>query len=282
MTDVQPSVTDQNKALLPKLEESKYEVSPTIWEELTSEINRLTDLINGDNELVPDDVAKVTTLAKQVRNYGVTYRSQITKQATDYKKLLDAELDKLGYGVIEDYIAARNKEKKDKVNERLNNKLAKFNEIVKEALDNSTFVKTSSIANFVVNSLSSRFPKLNSGAESKEIANWEPVSSVVTMSINAVDAKMEQMPVILQLPATSQTMRAITQYLETGDVHLLENLNEKLEADTPILRQLVIKERVKTEESTVNEIESVLASDIDNKTKLERIQILMDVRRTIA
>lgn len=266
--------------LLPKINTTQYEVSDNTWHELSTEIQRVTALINDGAELEPNDVKNVRSLASAVRDYGVSYRQSISKAATNYKSLLDKELDRLGYGVIEKYVDDKRKEQNNAINDRLNAKLAKFNDIVTSEVDKTQYLKTSPIANYVANNLASRFPKLNSGAVSKEIAKWAPIESVIHMSVTAADKVFIDNPVLNQLPATSQSLRAVSQYLETGDVHAIDNIHDLLVADKPLLQRMVIQKTVKTSDDTIEQINNVMASNVDSDTKLEQIKMLIDIHNT--
>lgn len=264
--------------LLPELQQSQYEVSDSLWTEISSEITRLRGLINSGAELQPNDVKKVQSLAKQVRDYGTIYRREITTQASNYKSLLDNELEQLGYGVIENYVNTKRTEQHNETNQRLNAKLQHFNTIVRGALANTTYLKVSSIAQFVANSLISRFPKLNSGAISKEINNWTPIESVVTNIINEAETLFVSYPVLQQLPASSQSLRAVTKFLETGDSKVVADMNGILQKDRNLIQQLALYPRVETDAMTVNEIENIIKTEnIDDATRLARMQIVLNV-----
>ena len=145
--------------------------------ELASEIQRIRTLISAGSEMKPEDFNKVKTLSKQVRDYGEQYRKAISTQATDYKSKLDEELTRLGYGEIETYLTTKRIEQQTAISNRLNTKLTKFNHIVAEELAKTKYLKASTLSSYVSNNLAKRFPKLNSGAESKEISNWAPITS---------------------------------------------------------------------------------------------------------
>lgn len=268
-------------AQLPVINSGEYVISDTIWTELTEEIQRLRALIASDVDMDPSEVTKVKALAKQVRDYGVKYRREITTAATSYKNRLDEELKSVGYDVIETYIDQRKKEQQQLINTRLNNKLARFNDLVRTTVGKTNYLKQSPLANFVSNNLASRFPKLNSGAESKEITNWAPIESVVNMSVMAAEKVFEQYPILMQLPATSKSLRAISSYLETGDVHQTENIRERLEEDKPLLQRLAIERQVDSDDKAIDAIQGVLASSVDNKTKLSQIKTLLEVYQAV-
>lgn len=263
---------------VPALNGQTYEVSDTTWQALRAEILRLTALIHAGTDLEPKDVKHVRALAKQVRDYGVLYRRAITTAANDYKSLLDEELTNLGYGEIETYVEGKRQEQQREISDRLNAKIGHFNDLVRNELAQTQMLKSSSIANYVGNNLLSRFPKINSGAASKQIDNWNPIESVVHMSITAADNVLVANPILQQMPATAKAMRSISDYLATGDVHKTENIHQDLMEDRPVIQRMALKPRVQTDESTVDEIQSVLnTADIDAKTKLERIQLLLQV-----
>ncbi len=263
-------------SLLPQLNGS-YEPSPSMWEDLTSEIDRIITMINSNADLTPEDVKHVRSLAKQVRDYGVKYRKEITVQATAYKQLLDKKLSELGYSTIEDYIHKKQQEQKAEQNQRLNAKISHFNSIVQEELNNTTYVKNSNIANFVPNAFLSRFPKINSSAKKNEIDDWSPIKSIIHISLVTVDKCLKENPIMMQLPASSNSLRSMTNYLETGSQESITEIKNTLMLDKDLIQRLTIKQRVKTSKSTVNEIQSVLKSDIDDNTKLQRISLLLEI-----
>lgn len=267
---------------VPALNDQTYEVSDNTWQALRAEILRLKALIQAGTELEPKDVKHVKALAKQVRDYGVLYRRAITTAANDYKNALDRELVNLGYGEIEAYIEGKRQEQQREISDRLSAKIGQFNDIVHNELAQTQMLKSSSIANYVGNNLLTRFPKINSGAASKQITNWNPIESVVHMSIAAADNVLVANPILQRMPATSKAMRSISDYLATGDVHKIENIHQDLMDDRPVIQRMALEPRVQTDEATVDEIQSVLnTADIDAKTKLERIQLLLQVHSTI-
>lgn len=265
-------------SLLPNIQKSKYEVSDIIWNDLVSEITRINGLVQNNIELQPNDVKKVQALAKQVREYGILYRREISTQAAAYKSLLDQELSNLGYDKIEAYIAAKHTAQQEAINERLTEKLAKFNSIVNDAVAKTQYLKDSSIKQFISNSLISRFPKVNSGALSKEITTWAPIVSVINSIVTEADKVFIEYPVLKQLPATSQSLRAITKLLETGDSKVVANMKDIMRLDIDIIQQLALYPRVATEQMTVNEITNIINTrDIDDATRLSRIQTILTV-----
>lgn len=266
-----------NVTLLPVINRVTYEVSDTKWAEFTAEIERVRSLIASGEELEPKDVAKAQTLANDVRNYAVIYRRDITNKATEYKNKLENELARLGYTEITDYVAQKRATQQQEINQRLNQKLTHFNSFVTSELNSTQHLRVSPIASYVANNLASRFPKLNSGAANREISDWSPIETVIHMTILTVENLFIQNPILDKLPASSKSLRAVSDYIGSGDSSKIENLRDILEQDTPILQRMVLKPRVATVDSTVNELSNVLNSDVDNKTKLARIQLLLDV-----
>ena len=263
--------------LLPKIDNETYEVTTGIWETLEAEITKITTLIDSGDELQPDDVKNVQALAKQVREYGVGYRKAITSEATNYKNILDTKLEELGYGKVEAYVAEKRTIQNNAINKRLNDKLTKFNSIVNTKLASTTCLKTSSIQSYVVNNLASRFPKLNSGAESKEITNWKPLEAVISSTIDKVEAIMVENPIIASLPAHSQTMRTLSDYLTTGNEDSVTDIKAIIMMDKGLIQEVALKPRVATPDLTVAEIEGIINSDTTSEVKLARIAIVLAV-----
>lgn len=270
-------------SLLPQINSAEYEVSSDMWTQLGNEITRVRGLIASGADLKPEDVQSVRNLAKQVREYGVSYRKAITGTANNYKTQLDQQLNALGYNEIEAYISMRRSQQQKEVSDRLNAKLTKFNEIVQESLASTQALKTSSIANFVANNLSHRFgAKLNSGAASQEIKNWAQVESVVHLTISKADEVLVQNPVMASLPANANSMRTVSRYLETGDVNQITAVGEQLRNDQPLLQRMVLQKRVGTDDEAIDMIQSVLNSDVSSDVKLERIKLVLDVHNAMS
>ena len=267
--------------LLPQLNAEKYEVVDNVWTELASEIQRIRTLISAGSEMKPEDFNKVKTLSKQVRDYGEQYRKAISTQATDYKSKLDEELARLGYGEIETYLTTKRTEQQTAISNRLNTKLTKFNHIVAEELAKTKHLKASALSSYVSNNLAKRFPKLNSGAESKEISNWAPITSVIHMSIAAVENTFCEYPLIAKLPAQSKTLRTLAEYLETGSAPLISNVKDLLKDDIDLLQKMALQERVKTNAATVSEIDGIIKSDVSDEIKIQRVKMLLNVYDTV-
>lgn len=267
--------------LVPQLDSKQYEVVDDVWAKLTSEIQRIRALISAGSELKPEDFNTVKALSKQIRDYGENYRKAISTQSTQYKSKLDEELERLGYGEIETYLNGKRAEQRTKVSTRLNAKLTKFNTMVASELAKTTYLKSSVLASYVANNLAKRFPKLNSGAESREISNWSPIESVIRMSITAVDKILIDYPVITNLPAQSKTIRTLAEYLETGSAPLIADMRGLLKEDTPLLQQLALKARVKTNADTVSEIQGIITSEVTDEIKIQRVKLLLSVYDTL-
>lgn len=266
---------EQSKAVL-AFDNQGYLASSTVWSELVTETARLNKLIDSGAKLTPDDVKDVSRLAKTVKNYGVLYRRAVTKTATNYKDLLNQRLSAIGYDKIEDYVEARKREASNAREDRLNQKVDKFNQLVATELSKSKVLQNSSIARQVAPDLGRRFPKLNSGAKNKEIKDWEPVEAIVRLSILTADKAFIDHPTLKLLPNYAHSVSAINQYLATGDDSLIKGLDDKLKEDQDLLRKIAIKQKVKTDHDALSQIELVLKSSQDDHVKLTYIKRLID------
>lgn len=270
--------SEKKNELIPKLDTSKYLASQEIWTELSVETNRLGKLIDEKgSDLSPNEFKKAKELAKNVRDYVTVYRKSVTEQATAYKKRIERELSVIGYDKIDEFMKERQEESKKEISDRLNTQLGIFNNTVAAEMVKTTHVKSSALANQVSNLLLKRFPKVNSGAKNNEIKKWKPIESVIHMSITTVDSLLREQPVIVQLPSHSKTLRGLAAYLESGDQNQLTNVSAWLDDDKPLIQRLALKSRVKTADSTINEMSNVLNSTVDDTTKLNRIRMLLNV-----
>lgn len=265
---------------LPSVNDSKFQIADTTWEQLRNEITTLKQRIESGEELKPNDVKNVKLLARQVRDYGVSYRRAVTQRATEYKQILDKELAVLGYNQIEDYINQKKKEQNKAIEDRLSAKLANFNQIVSEELNATKSLQHSSLGNFVANDIATRFPNLNSGSINKEIKDWEPVKAVVRTTIQNADKQFSVYPVMEMLPSNAQGMQTLSAYLRTGDVEKINYLKDALRLDKPILQDMAIRKAVQTEEDLLGQISEVMKSDTDNTEKIKRIETLMRAFRS--
>lgn len=269
----------ENKELLPDVDKTQFLADPTVWDEIRTETQRLIPLIEqqGD-DLSPEEFKKVKQLAKNVRDHVTKYRAEVKKQTTIYKERIETELDAIDYGKIESYMTKRREENQKEVSDRLNEQLSIFNRLVAEELSKTNHIKSSSLASQVSNLLMKRFPNVNSGAKSKEIKKWNPIESVIRLTITKVDEVMMAQPLIQQLPAHSTTMRQLGRYLAEGDDHILDNVSSWLEDDKAIIQRLVLKSRVETADDTVNEMKAVLATEsISSDVMIERVRLLLSV-----
>lgn len=268
---------------LPPVNNERFEIVDTTWERLRDEITRLKGRIETGDELKPQDVKEVKALARQVRDYGVSYRRAVTQTATQYKQMLDKTLAQLGYNQIEEYINQKKMEQNKAIEDRLTAKLDKFNQIVNEELASTKSLQNSSLNNFVSNEIATRFPNLNSGAVSKEIKDWEPVKSVVRTTIQKADAQFDKYPVMNMLPSNAQTMQTLAAYLRTGDVNKINYIKEALPLDKSYIQNMAVQKLVQTESDLVSQIKSVVDStEVDDHEKLTRIQTLMNAYRSNA
>lgn len=267
------------KQLLPIIDTRQFLVDQTIWNEIKSETERLVPLIEDQgDQLSPEEFKNVKALAKTVRNHVTAYRSEVTKQAAEYKQRVEDELDNINYGKIDAYMAKRREEHQKEISDRLNSQLSTFNSLVAEELSKTNHIKSSSLAGQVSNLLMKRFPNVNSGAKSKEIKKWNPIESVIRVTLKNADEVIDKRPIIQQMPAHSQTARKLSQYLETGDEKLLNSIDECLEEDRTIIQRLVLKTRVQTSNDTVNEMKAVLSTEgISSETMIERVRMLLNV-----
>lgn len=269
----------ENKELLPDVDKTQFLADPTVWDEIKAETQRLIPLIEQQGaDLSPEEFKKVKQLAKNVRDHVTKYRAEVKKQTTIYKERIETELDAIDYGKIESYMTKRREEHQKEVSDRLNEQLSTFNRLVAEELSKTNHIKSSSLASQVSNLLMKRFPNVNSGAKSKEIKKWNPIESVIRLTIKKVDDVMMAQPLIQQLPAHSTTMRQLGRYLSEGDDHILDNVSSWLEDDKAIIQRLVLKSRVETADDTVNEMKAVLATEsISSDVMIERVRMLLSV-----
>lgn len=258
----------------------RHVVSESLWQELSDEIIRVTNLINSGAELSPEDFTHVRNLNKRVDEFGKEYNRTITAIGSAYKRMLTDKKAELGYGVIEDYIARKRQEQVAQTNERQRIKLDFFNQLLEAALVEHPLINQTGLRETVLNNFISRFPKVNSGAQGSDIKNWQPIATVIKTTLDNVETKLEENPSILQLPIYSESMKTLSAYLRTGDAHHLSQLEEKLMIDRKMLEDSLIRQQLTDESVAVNMLQNILNAESDDKTKLQAVTRIITLWNT--
>lgn len=263
-------MVEKRNELQTRLDE-RYAMDESIWQEIKDEVAQLKVRIQNEEELTPNDVANVKQLVGKVNATAKEYNQALSQAYKSYKRRLDEQLEQIGYPIIENYIAQKRKEQKDEVSQRLNEKIDTFHHLVQEALDETTLLKQTTIANTIAGQMMRLFPKLASGARNKEISDWQPIQHVVHECITYAESQMQKVYVIL--PPQSHVANTFRQFFATGDRSVFDNLTDDLQADRPLIEEYLLAKEMKSEADVVRLIHE--ATKEGNPNALEQVHRLL-------
>lgn len=249
-----------------------YQVSAETWQAIVGEVNRLLPRIQNHEEVTPEDVKEVRRLVKLVDSSASEYNKALRATYKVYKDQLTQQLTRIGYGQIEQYIADCRKKHQEQVSKRLTYKVDTFNQYVCQALATTQWLQQTSFATMIPNQLLNLFPKVNSGALTKEITDWTPIVTVVQTLIT--DAEKTMNPLYAQLPVQSHVAQTYARYFQTGDREVLTRLDQALHQDQEWLLNHHIAEKMETEADVLDMIEGCLKTRSD--------QTLSQIRQLLA
>lgn len=241
-----------------------YQISTGTWDAITQEVMRLTPMIQNNEDLTPDDVKEVKRLVKEVETASKEYNKALTASYKQYKAMLSAKLEEIGYTVIDNYIVKRRKEQQDAISTRLTSKVNHFTDLVRGEIEKTTNLKHTKFIAPIPSQMMALFPNVNSGAVTKEISDWSPIELMVHELITYADEKVNNL--IIELPATSVVANTFGQFFTTGDRSLLENLHDVLRNDSEWLMNRHIALQLKSEDDLLTMI-----SDIANEKRAESV-----------
>lgn len=270
-------MVDTNQNIVPDFNVDDHIVSDDIWETIEQEITSVVAEIDAGTELTPQDVKRVRSLRNQIDDYVKSFNRAMVSAQKDYKASVQRMLDDLGYDRIESYIKMKRSEQTAAENERVQEKLDTFTTIVNDAVQNTTVVKDVIPSSDIVSLFYNRFEKLKSGAKSKMVSDWIPYRAVVDANLETVDALLQENPAIRILPSMSMTMKAITNFLRTGDDTSLQNITEVMKQDKPLLEQAVLRQQMHTKADALNMIKEVYESEATDTDKIDNISKIMGV-----
>lgn len=259
----------------------QYMVPETMWHDIENEINELRQRIANNDDIQPEDVVQVQNLVKQVDDFGTNYTRAINKTSKEYKAYLQYKLKELKYDEITAYIAKRRAEHDKEVTARMTAKIAKLNEIINNELALHPTLAATGLKETLPNLFIGRFPKINSGAVSNEIKNWKPIESVIKTQMDKVEELLNLNPTICFLPIYSQTFQTLARYFRSGDINILASIPEVFKTDADLLRNIIIKQQMSTSDDLLKLVSDVMASTVDNETKIKQIKQLLLIWDTL-
>lgn len=270
--------------IVPQLPDAeKHTMSPEIWNALVLEIDSLSNRIKNKEELVPDDVARVRALRKQVDNYLTVFNKSLNDARDSYKKLVEKQLADIGYPFIEQYIDTQRKKQADQWNGIIAEKQGRLREIVSDAVNGTKFVKDTQIASGILPAFTHRFPKVNSAAKDKEIKDWSPYQAVISQTVMVLDVFFsdDAYKTARLLPIASATMQALLSYVRDGDIKHLADMKGLLEKDAGQINMAILRKEVTTKELALERISSIMEQELPADEKIKGIADIIRIAENL-
>lgn len=242
--------------IAPTVDAMEHTASAEVWAALTTEIEYVVKRIQRGDELTPTDVTKVRQLKSQVEQYLTTFNKAVKAAQADYKQRLTAQLLKLNYNIIDDYITVQKKKQSEEQTARMTKKQMELQRLVEEVLEGTTALKATVLATELLPAFTHRFPNVNSGAKDKDIKEWGPYKSVIQTSLHMLDVFFmdESFKGADLLPVTAATMQQLLAYVRTGDLALLAVMRDIFAKDAEYLIMHELKAAITTKEIAVDRI----------------------------
>lgn len=262
---------------------AEYTASVEIWDALTTEINHVVSRIDAGEELTPEDVIQVRELKKQVESYLTMFNKAMRDAQSTYKNLLAKQLETLGYEKIDNYIQIQRQKQTMEQNTRLANKQAMLQQIVSNALNATTLLKTTVLAGELLPAFVSRFPKVNSSAKDKEITNWGPYEAIIQTTVNMLEVFFKD-PIFtgaVTLPVTSATMQQLLKYVRDGNLEHLSVMRDIFAKDGEYLIVQKLKTEITTKDMALTKITKVMSEGISTDDKLREIARIIRIAETL-
>ncbi len=260
---------------------TSYQIAPQLWDAITSEVNRLLPSIQSGEELTPDDVKEVRRLVGLVQNASKQYNKALTESYRNYKSILEQKLIEIGYGYIDEYITKKRQEQQTEISNRLTEKVNRFTNYVQSQIQETEHLKETHFVGAIPGQLMTLFPNVNSGAQTKEIKNWQPIEDIIREMIHYADTQIT--PIIKQIPSSSNIAQTFGKYFTTGDRTLIhpDNLKANLKLDQEWLREKMIAEQLTSEEILLQMIGAIAAENTnDSLNQIRQLIGIWDRRHT--
>lgn len=243
----------------------EYSVSSDLWSALEAEIKLVSERIKEDEDLVPEDVARVRKLRTQVENYVTAFNRAMTGAQSQYRKMVSRKLTELGFDEIETFIAKKRKEQTDAQNARIAEKMENLKTISDGLLARTERLKDAPVSKELLPAFTARFPKVQSGAKSNDIKDWKPYFAVMSHAVMVMDTffKDPKYEDAVLLPMYSETIRELLAYAKDGKEEHLANVPIKFQQDQHLIREVKLKQDLKSRADGIEHIRQII-SDMDN------------------
>lgn len=237
-----------------------YSVSAELWQRLEDEIAFVSGRISAGDELVPDDVANVQKLKKQVDGYVTDFNRAMRNAQGKYKSMVDRRLTELGFDKIEQFVATKRQEQTAMQNARISAKMETLKMITDGLLKRTVRLKDTVLADQLLPMFTARFPKVQSGARNNDITDWQPYFAIIAHTIAVLDTffrdpKYEGAEL---LPLYTGSMRELLAFVKDGRQSHLDTVKIKFEEDRHFIHEAALKKDLVSVDDAMDRIHKVL------------------------
>lgn len=257
--------------------QQSWDIAPTAWNELVTEVRRLNAELNQKKELTFEDLQLANRMAKGIRESGTKYRRHLLDQATAYNEQLEKALADIGYTPIANYITQMDTQRKQLVAKRMTDKITYFVNTVNQMLAGYPNIMNSTLAPVFANTVMGLFPKINSGAKGKEIKDWQPIFTEVNRLAMELEQLYIALPILRLLPIASASVQEVCKGLRGGYIPQQEDLQNALLIDKYAIEQIQLKATYQTPDQVVQLLSETLAADATSEAKIHRIKYLLSI-----
>lgn len=257
------------RILAPVPAASDYSVSADLWQRLEDEIKLVSARIDAGDDLTPDDVVNVRKLKSEVDGYLVSFNKAMHDSQIKYKKMVEKGLVDIGFNTIEQFIAKKRQEQSILQNNRVALKMDKLKQISDDLLAKTEKLKEIPMSKELLPAFTARFPKVQSGAKSNDIMDWNPYIAIISRTIMIMDTFFcdPKYADAALLPLHSGTIRELLLFARDGKEEHIVNVPVKFKEDQPIIRVEKLKQCLTSKEDGIKYIRTVLA-DMEDMTGL--------------
>lgn len=257
--------------------QQSWDIAPTAWNELVTEVQRLNAELNQKKELTFEDLQLANRMAKGIRDSGTKYRRYLMEQASAYNEQLENALASIGYTPIAEYITQMDTKRKQLVAKRMTDKITHFVNTVNQMILGYPHIKNSTLAPVFANTVMGLFPKINSGAKGKEIKDWQPIF----VEVNRLAMELEQLyialPILRLLPIASASVQEVCKGLRGGYIPKVDDLQKALLIDKFAIEQIQLRATYQTPDQIVQLLSETLSADATAEAKIHRIKYLLSI-----
>lgn len=260
--------------LAPVPSATDYSISVEIWERLETEIKAVSKRIEAGENLVPEDVANVQRLKKQVDSYVSGFNKAIRDASAAYRTLVDRKLAEIGFGTVDSFVIKKRQEQTTEQNKRIAYKMGLLKNISEQLISRTAVLKDMPVAKELLPAFVARFPKVQSGAKSNDINDWRPYFNIMAHTVSLIDTFFSdpRHEDAVLLPLYSSTIKELLAYVRDGNPDHLEDFEARYAEDEQLIRLEKMNRRLQTKEDGINEIAAILKSiqEMDSKNSAVR------------